>query len=122
MAEMDHEEPICDGRSRVCFSRKRLLAVPRHLPLWVQAVWKVAWMLRFLCLNRRTGATDVGLVEGIDRSQSTFFPPMLDDYVADGNPVRAVDAFVDGLDLGKLGFGRVVPLEQGGLAIIRRRC
>jgi transposase len=54
-----------------------------------------------------------GYVEGIDRSQSTFFPPMLDDYVAEDNPVRAVDAFVDCLDLGRLGFGRVVPLEQG---------
>ena len=54
-----------------------------------------------------------GFVEGIDRSQSTFFPPMLDDYVAEDNPVRAVDAFVEGLDLGRLGFGRVVPLEQG---------
>ena len=50
-----------------------------------------------------------GFVEGIDRSQSTFFPPMLDDYVAEDNPVRAVDAFVEGLDLGRLGFGRVVP-------------
>ena len=38
---------------------------------------------------------------------------MLDDYVAEDNPVRAVDAFVEGLDLGRLGFGRVVPLEQG---------
>jgi transposase len=54
-----------------------------------------------------------GFVEGIDRSQSTFFPAMLDDYVAEDNPVRAVDAFVEGLDLGRLGFGRVVPLEQG---------
>ena len=55
-----------------------------------------------------------GFVEGIDRSQSTFFPPHTsDDYVAEDNPVRAVDAFVEGLDLGKLGFGRVVPLEQG---------
>src|SRR5580693_83874 len=54
-----------------------------------------------------------GFVEGIDRSQSTFFPAMLDDYVAEDNPVRVVDAFVDGLDLGRLGFGRVVPLEQG---------
>ena len=54
-----------------------------------------------------------GFVEGIDRSQSTFFPPMLDDYVAEDNLVRAVDAFVEGLDLGRLGFGRVVPLEQG---------
>src|ERR1700691_1983245 len=54
-----------------------------------------------------------GFVEGIDRSQRTFLPPTFDDYVAEDNPVRAVDAFVDGLDLGKLGFGRVVPLEQG---------
>ncbi len=54
-----------------------------------------------------------GFVKGIDRSQSTFFPPMLDEYVGEDNPVRAVDAFVAGLDLGKLGFGRVAPLEQG---------
>ncbi len=54
-----------------------------------------------------------GFVEGIDRSQSTFFPSTLDDYVAEENPVRAVDAFVEGLDLGRLGFGRVTPLEQG---------
>ena len=54
-----------------------------------------------------------GFVEGIDRSQSTFFPSTLDDYVAEENPVRAVDAFVEGLDLGRLGFGRVRPLEQG---------
>ena len=54
-----------------------------------------------------------GFVEGIDGSQSTFFPATLDDYVAEENPVRAVDAFVEGIDLGKLGFGRVTPLEQG---------
>ena len=39
-----------------------------------------------------------GFVEGIDRSQSTFFPAMLDDYVAEDNLVRAVDAFVEGRD------------------------
>ena len=38
---------------------------------------------------------------------------MLDDYVAEDNPVRAVDAFVEGLDLDKLGFGRVELLEKG---------
>ena len=54
-----------------------------------------------------------GFVEGIDRSQSSLFPAQLEDYVAEDNLVRAVDAFVDGLDLGKLGFGRVVPLEKG---------
>ena len=54
-----------------------------------------------------------GFVEGIDRSQSTLFPALLDDYVAEDNLVRAVDAFVEGVDLGKLGFSRVEPLEQG---------
>ena len=54
-----------------------------------------------------------GFVEGIDRSQSTFFPAMLDDYVAEDNLVRAVDAFVEGLELGKLGSGRVAPLKKG---------
>src|SRR3954447_6544941 len=54
-----------------------------------------------------------GFVEGIDRSQSSLFPAELEDYVTEDNLVRAVDVFVDGLDLGKLGFGRVVPLEKG---------
>ena len=54
-----------------------------------------------------------GFVEGIDRSQSSLFPAALEDYVAEDNLVRAVDAFVEGLDLGKLGFGRFVPMERG---------
>ena len=61
-----------------------------------------------------------GFVEGIDRSQSTFFPALLDDYVAEDNLVRAVHAFVEGLDLGKLGFSRVEPRNKGGLAICSR--
>ena len=40
-----------------------------------------------------------GFVEGIDRCQSKIFPAVIDDYVSDDNPVRAVDAFVCGLDL-----------------------
>ena len=54
-----------------------------------------------------------GFVEGIDRSQCTLFPAVLDDYVAEDNPVRAIDVFVDGLDLGKLGFARVEALVTG---------
>ena len=54
-----------------------------------------------------------GFVEGIERGQSTMFPARLDDYVNEDNPVRAVDAFVDGLDLGKLGFTGVQPLDTG---------
>ena len=54
-----------------------------------------------------------GVVEGVDRGQSTLFPAVLDDYVAEDNPVRAVDVFVDGLDLDKLGFVGVQPLDTG---------
>src|SRR5271157_2734192 len=54
-----------------------------------------------------------GFVEGVDRGQCALLPPSLDDYVAQDNPVRAVDLFVEGLDLSKLGFERVQPLETG---------
>jgi len=43
-------------------------------------------------------------VVGQDRSQSTLFPEVLDDYIAEDNPVRVVDVFVDELDLKDLGL------------------
>jgi transposase len=43
-------------------------------------------------------------IEGEDRSQSTLFPEHLDDYIAEDNPVRVIDVFVDELDLNELGF------------------
>ena len=52
-------------------------------------------------------------VLGDDRSQSTLFPERLDDYLGDDNPVRAIDVFVDELDLAKLGFGGVEPEVTG---------
>ena len=39
-------------------------------------------------------------IEGLDRRQSTLLPDCIDDYVAEDNPVRAIDAFIDMLDLG----------------------
>ena len=41
-------------------------------------------------------------IEGEDRRQSWLLPSSLDDYVADYNPVRVVEAYVDELDLGTL--------------------
>ena len=38
---------------------------------------------------------------------------MLDEYVGEDNPVRAIDVFVDGLDLAKLDFDGVAPLATG---------
>ena len=43
-------------------------------------------------------------IEGDDRSQATLFPERLDDYVAEDNPVRVIDVFIDDLDISGLGF------------------
>jgi len=52
-------------------------------------------------------------IEGDNRSQSTLFPERLDDYIAEDNPVRVVDVFIDELDLGQLGFQGVDPQATG---------
>jgi hypothetical protein len=40
-----------------------------------------------------------------------LLPEAVDDYVAADNPVRFIEAFVDGLDLAALGFIGTVPKE-----------
>ena len=45
-----------------------------------------------------------GFIEGEDRTQGTLFPERLDDYVAEDNPVRVIDVFIDDLDVSGLGF------------------
>lgn len=52
-------------------------------------------------------------VEGSDRDQVTLLPECLDDYIAEDNPVRAVDAFVEELDLEALGFTKAAPASTG---------
>ena len=51
-------------------------------------------------------------IEGEDRGQWTLLPECLDDWIAEDNPVRAIDAFVDALDLAELGF-KAQPAETG---------
>jgi hypothetical protein len=41
-------------------------------------------------------------IEGMDRGQSTLFPECLEDWICEDNPVRAIDVFVDELDLAEL--------------------
>src|SRR6476619_6300996 len=50
---------------------------------------------------------------GHDRSQLLLLPETVDDYVAADNPVRFIEAFVDGLDLAALGFIGTVPKATG---------
>jgi transposase len=52
-------------------------------------------------------------IEGMDRGQSTLFPECLEDWIAEDNPVRVIDAFVDELDLAELGFDGVEPEVTG---------
>src|SRR6201989_2572700 len=52
-------------------------------------------------------------VEGIDRGQATLFPECLEAWIGAGNPVRVIDAFVDKLDLSRLGFEGVAPEATG---------
>ncbi len=52
-------------------------------------------------------------IEGADRDQSTLFPERLDDFIAENNPVRVVEAFVEALDLGALGFAGINPHATG---------
>jgi transposase len=41
---------------------------------------------------------------GVEREQPSLLPPCVDDYVGRDNMVRAIDCYVDTLDLAKLGF------------------
>ena len=50
-----------------------------------------------------------GFVQGADRQQTTLLPECLDDWVDESNPVRAVDVFVDALELRELGFDSATP-------------
>src|SRR5215218_3900635 len=50
---------------------------------------------------------------GHDRTQLLLLPEAVDDYVAADNPVRFIEAFVDGLNLAALGFIGTVPKATG---------
>ena len=58
-------------------------------------------------------------VEGESREQRVLFPEVLDDYISEDNVVRFIDAFVDGLEMEELGFGRTAPKETGRPLMIR---
>lgn len=43
-------------------------------------------------------------VEGANRNQAVLLPECLDDFIAEDNPVRIIDAFVEELELVSLGI------------------
>jgi hypothetical protein len=60
-----------------------------------------------------------GFVQGVDREQVTLFPTRLDGYVAEDNPVRAVERLSTGLTSMGLASSTFNRLISAGPAIIR---
>lgn len=52
-------------------------------------------------------------IEGEDRAQAALSPERLEDYISEGNPVRVVEAFAEGLDLARLGVDGTEPEATG---------
>jgi len=52
-------------------------------------------------------------VEGLSRSQTFLLPKTIEEYVETDNPVRFIDAYVNTLDMEKLGFTHSTPQELG---------
>jgi transposase len=52
-------------------------------------------------------------IAGFERDQLLLLPEAVDDYVEIDNPVRFIEAFVDGLDLAGAGFARVEAKATG---------
>lgn len=60
-------------------------------------------------------------IEGQDLQQVALIPECLDDFIADDNPVRIIDAFVDELNLESLGFEKAAPAATGRPSFSRSR-
>ncbi len=52
-------------------------------------------------------------IEKAKRNEALLFPEYLDDYVESDCPVRLFDAFVDSLNLERLGFAKAIPETMG---------
>jgi len=52
-------------------------------------------------------------IKGEDRRQHILFPDCIEDYVEQDAPVRLFDAFIESLDMEKLGFQRFIPADTG---------
>ncbi len=53
-------------------------------------------------------------IEGVARDHAVLFPDLLEDFVDEDNLVRAVDAFVEALDLAGLGFAGAADTGRPG--------
>jgi len=55
----------------------------------------------------------MGYIEGQSRQQRMLLPDSIEDLIGQDNPIRVMDAFVDGLDMSKLDFTQARPADTG---------
>lgn len=64
----------------------------------------------------------MGYIKGEDRKQNILFPENFKDYIADNNPVRIIDEYVEQLDMKQLRFQRANCPDTGRPPIIQKTC
>jgi transposase len=74
--------------------------------------WAAPCQIRFIP-STDCGVHRAGFVDGWNRRQGLLLPECANDDINENNPVRAVDRFIDELDLGALSFGRSTPAATG---------
>ena len=64
----------------------------------------------------------MGYIQGESRQQQSMFPPTLDDFVPSDHVCRVIEAFVNKLEMGGLGFQRAEPADRVGRGTIPAIC
>jgi transposase len=52
-------------------------------------------------------------IQGIPRDQTFLLPNTIEQYVQKDSPVKFIDAYINRLDMEKLGFTHAIPQENG---------
>ncbi len=63
-----------------------------------------ATIAAFELLEEGTSTMNRRYKQGVDRNQTMLLPPSVEEYISPDNPVRAIDAYVQSLDIAALGF------------------
>jgi len=63
--------------------------------------------------SRERGHFFMAYIRGEAREQTTMFPVTPDELIPGDHMCRVIEAFVERLDMAKLGFGRAEPAETG---------